>query len=164
MKNKKNVYILVLSLSIFTIVSSFFFNSFKNQEIPTQAGVDYTSQEVSTVKSDLNNKIKSLVIKESPVNENTKNVLITLNVFDKSYSIKTEEGVNVYDAMKSISDESFSFKATEHSGLGYFVEEINGVKGTPGKYWIYYVNGKEASVGISNYILKNGDIINWKQE
>lgn len=61
-------------------------------------------------------------------------------------------------------ESDFSFKGKEYSSLGYFVEEINRNKGTPGKYWIYYVNGKEASVGISKYILKNGDIIKWSQE
>ena len=48
--------------------------------------------------------------------------------------------------------------------MGSFVTGINNNKGSPGKYWIYYVNDKKASVGVSNYILKEGDIINWKQE
>ena len=59
---------------------------------------------------------------------------------------------------------NFSFKTKEYPGLGYFVEEINGVGGGQGKYWIYYVNGKEASVGIKDYVVKEGDIISWKHE
>ena len=48
--------------------------------------------------------------------------------------------------------------------MGSFITEINGIKGLPGKYWIYYVNDKLASVGVSKYVLKEGDIINWKNE
>jgi hypothetical protein len=50
------------------------------------------------------------------------------------------------------------------SGLGNFIDEINGIKGTKGRYWIYYINNKKASVGVSKYFVKNGDIIKWSQE
>ena len=30
--------------------------------------------------------------------------------------------------------------------------------------WIYYVNGKEAAVGISNYKINPGDTVSWKYE
>ena len=58
----------------------------------------------------------------------------------------------------------FTFKYKEYPSMGIFVEEINGVRGSQGKYWIYYVNDKEAEVGISKNIVKDGDIISWKQE
>jgi hypothetical protein len=61
-------------------------------------------------------------------------------------------------------ENNFSFETKEYPSLGIFVEGINGINETPGKYWIYYVNGKEASIGISKYILKSGDVIFWKQE
>ena len=160
-KKKKYEVIGIVVLMILITFLLFF-----NKKTTTKVEIEQKTipQELSEIKPDIKTQIKSLLIKEGSTNENTKNVSLTLNVFDKSYSIKTEEGINVYDAMKSIEDKSFSFKAIEHPGLGYFVEEMNGVKGTPGKYWIYYVNGKEASVGVSQYIIKNGDIISWKQE
>lgn len=63
-------------------------------------------------------------------------------------------------------DYPFTFSGKEYSGLGFFVEEINGVKNNTqeGRYWIYYINGKKAQVGISSYILKPNDIIMWKYE
>lgn len=73
----------------------------------------------------------------------------------------------VYDVMDKLQSQGkFSFKTKEFAGLGYFVEEINGVKQDTkaGKYWIYYINGESAKVGISNYILKPNDIIEWKYE
>ncbi|MGH7234405.1 MAG: DUF4430 domain-containing protein, partial [Candidatus Saccharimonadales bacterium] len=30
------------------------------------------------------------------------------------------------------------------------------------KYWTFYVNGKEASVGASSYVTKNSDRLTWK--
>ena len=59
---------------------------------------------------------------------------------------------------------NFTFNYKEYSGLGIFIDEINGVKGGQGGYWIYYINNKEANVGVSNYILKDGDSVLWKQE
>lgn len=162
MNKKKKYEVIGIVLLIILITFLLFFN--KKTTTKVEIEQKPIPQELSEIKPDIKTQIKSILVKEGPTNENTKNVSLTLNVFDKSYPIKTEEGINVYDAMKSIEDKSFSFKATENPSLGYFVEEINGVKSTPGKYWIYYVNGKEASVGISKYILKNGDIISWKQE
>lgn len=91
----------------------------------------------------------------------------TLEVLGENYSGKIKEGESVYQAMQNLtldSKKSFLFKIKEYPSLGIFVEEINGVKNSFNKYWIYYINGEEAQVGISNYILKSGDIITWKLE
>ena len=164
-QNKKKVYISVLFSSILFIIIFSYFSFYKENkivEIPEKVQIEskLPVKELVPLKS----KIESVLVKDAPIDVNVKNTTIYLNVFDKNYKTQTEEGINVYDAMKSIEDKSFSFKATNYSGLGYFVEEINGVKGTPGKYWIYYVNNEKAAVGISKYILKSGDIITWKQE
>ena len=62
------------------------------------------------------------------------------------------------------SEGEVSFSGKEYSSMGFFVEEINGVKNDnlAGKYWIYYINGQSAQVGISNYIIKPNDLIEWK--
>jgi hypothetical protein len=64
------------------------------------------------------------------------------------------------------SRQPFMFSAKEYSGIGMFVEEINGVKNDTSaqKYWIMYIDGESASVGASGYVLRDGDIINWKFE
>ena len=98
-----------------------------------------------------------------------KNTKVSLTVQEKKYETEIKEGSTVFEAMKKIQDESsstnpFSFKYKENPGLGSFVTEINNIVGSPGKYWIYYVNGNKASVGVSTYLLKEGDIINWNQE
>ncbi|HKU18945.1 MAG TPA: DUF4430 domain-containing protein [Candidatus Saccharimonadales bacterium] len=54
---------------------------------------------------------------------------------------------------------------TKNSSYGVYVESINGVAGgTSSKYWMLYVNGKQAQVGASSYITKAGDVVTWKFE
>lgn len=96
-----------------------------------------------------------------------KNINIILEVLGKKYQITVPSSSTVYDAMNILQKDKtskFNFSYKEYKHLGVFVDKINGVKGVKKKYWIYYVNGKKASVGISKYVLREGDIINWKQE
>ena len=121
---------------------------------------------------------KEIPVKEKPIKENiplisdaeisdSNNLKVSLEVLDKVYKTEINEGSSVFDAMKEMKDATeslFDFKYKETPGLGNFVTEINGMKGTPGKYWIYYVNNKKATIGASQYVLKEGDIIRWNQE
>ena len=90
-----------------------------------------------------------------------------LYVGEKKYEIAVPENSTVYDLMNSLKQRGdIGFKGQTSTGLGFFVEEINGIKNSANNntYWIYYINGKTAGVGISNYILKPNDIISWKYE
>jgi len=90
-----------------------------------------------------------------------------LVIDNHSYSTTVPTGASVYDLMQIIRKEyPFTFSGKEYSGLGFFVEEINGVKNNTqeGRYWIYYINDKKAQAGVSNYIVQSNDIINWKYE
>lgn len=92
---------------------------------------------------------------------------VSLAAGDKVYQISILKGSNVYDAMISLAASStahFSFSAKEYPGIGYFIEEINGVKNAGGKYWTLYVNGKYAPVGASDYKLLEGNRAEWKFE
>lgn len=98
---------------------------------------------------------------------NGKQIGVTLNVLDKSYQVKPNEGSTVFDAMNKIAKEnpkSFLFSYRKYPGMGVFISSINGIKGKKGGYWIYYINNKKASVGVSKYVLKPGDVIAWRQE
>jgi len=71
---------------------------------------------------------------------------------------------NVYDFMTKLQEEGkINFKDKTYSGMGKFIEEINGIKNGD-KYWIYYVNNKKANIGVSNYKIKPGDVVSWKYE
>jgi hypothetical protein len=53
----------------------------------------------------------------------------------------------------------------EFSGMGEYVVGINGVESdSANNFWSFYVNGQQSPVGASQYITKNGDILEWKLE
>lgn len=103
-----------------------------------------------------------------PVVEEIKNpVNVIMEISDKQYALQLPEKSTAYDAIqKLISDNKISASLKEFKGIGYFVEEINGLKNNnqTGEYWIYYINGQSAKMGISSYTLKNNDLIKWIYE
>ncbi|MBZ9569643.1 DUF4430 domain-containing protein [Patescibacteria group bacterium] len=71
----------------------------------------------------------------------------------------------VFDLLKKVTEENnleLSFK--ESPGLGVFIESIDNVANDfeNNKWWQYWVNGEYAQVGASNFILKDGDLVEWK--
>ncbi|HSX06292.1 MAG TPA: DUF4430 domain-containing protein [Candidatus Saccharimonadia bacterium] len=51
---------------------------------------------------------------------------------------------------------------TKHYSFGDLVTSIDGIKGTGPKYWTFYINGKEASVGAGAYVTHGKDTLMWK--
>lgn len=90
----------------------------------------------------------------------------TFSVNDQNYTLQFNAGENLLTAMRRLdnADDNFQFSGREYPSLGFFVEEINGIKNNPtnNEYWGYYINGKTATVGISLYILKLNDLIKWQ--
>ncbi len=141
MTKKQNNFIIVIFILIsFLIGLSFCFNVFK---------------------------VKNTVMGDNNKSEINKGNAVTLTVLDKIYKVSIKEEATVYDVMNILQnnkENNFSFVSKEYSDLGIFIDEINGIKGVSGKYWVYSVNGKEASVSVSKYILKGGDNILWEQK
>ena len=133
-------------------------------EIPSQIEVKPLSEESNKIVA---NTTIDINIKPKATPEQINNISVSFIVLDKKYELEINENSSVFEVMKKLQDEKeneFSFNYKEYPGMGAFVNEINGMKGKSGAYWIYYVNEKEASVGVSSYILKEGDSILWKQE
>lgn len=73
--------------------------------------------------------------------------------------------ISVYEFMNKLQDEGkINFTEKDYIGMGEFITSINGVKNSNTQSWIYYVNGVEAQVGVSNYKINTGDIVSWKYE
>jgi len=90
---------------------------------------------------------------------------ITIEIPNQQFLLQLPEKTTVYDAIqKLITDKKINVSMKEFKGMGYFVEEINGLKNDKqtGEYWFYYINGQPAKIGISGYTLKNNDLITWK--
>jgi hypothetical protein len=89
----------------------------------------------------------------------------TLFVNNTKYEDQIQTQMSVYDFMTQLQNEGkINFKDKTYAGMGKFIEEINGIKGSNDKYWIYYVNNKRAEVGVSNYQINPGDVVSWKLE
>lgn len=88
-----------------------------------------------------------------------------IQINDKIFEINFSQTTTLYQAMENlVKDKQISWQTKEFTGLGTFVDAIDGVQSdkTAGKYWIYYINGQSAKIGISQYTLKSNDLINWK--
>jgi len=59
---------------------------------------------------------------------------------------------------------SLAFSGTEYPGLGFFMEEIQGVRQGNGRYWILYLNGKAAEQGASHVRVAPTDTLEWRLE
>lgn len=77
------------------------------------------------------------------------------------YEVPSHKDESALQIMQTAESEhsSFSFKVKEYS-FGDLVTTIDGDTPDPSSaYWEFLVNGKEAQVGVSSYIVKKNDII-----
>jgi len=70
------------------------------------------------------------------------------------------QGVNGQTALALL--KKHAVVQTKHYSFGDMVSSINGTEGSGPKYWTFYINGKEASVGASTYITKSTDTLSWR--
>ena len=95
----------------------------------------------------------------------TASIEFTLSVGGKNYHGTIRAEATVLDAMNELASSSdFKFTSKEFSGMGAFVESINGKPNANGFYWILRVNGKESQKGISQTFISQGDTVEWKYE
>lgn len=72
--------------------------------------------------------------------------------------IEVQEGTTALDVLI----QSKNIEVKEYT-YGKLIESIEGIRnGQDQKYWMYYINGKEASVGAAEYALQSHDKIEWK--
>lgn len=96
--------------------------------------------------------------------QNDENIAL-ISVFDENGEI---EGSPVEVETSNDSDvlaymvENFDVEGVEEG----FITSINGVEQdeSEGLYWLYYVNEEMPSVGAGDYIVEDGDLIEWKLE
>lgn len=88
-----------------------------------------------------------------------------LEINGQQYEEEITAEMSVYDFMSKLREKGgIDFTEKNYTGIGKFITSINGIKGDGDKNWIYYVNGVEAQVGVSNYKINKGDMISWKYE
>jgi hypothetical protein len=152
---KKVIYIIILVIFFLLLASIFTGIETKKVQLGTPLSL------FGNVKSPL---LQKAIIPEK-VSEVTDGRQTNFIVGSVSYPVSTAVGGNIYEVMNTLSSTTaFRFTAKYYQGLGYFIEEINGIKNKDGYYWTLYVNEVYSTVGVSDYILKEGDQIEWKLE
>lgn len=185
--SNKNLYRLLIFLVFISAAASayLFYTPQNNTEPPfisTDAPAEKRPDDLKPVNLEQNKNTNNLV-KKNPAEKlpqqttssqptttngsNTETILITFKIEVAEYKIEIKPGSSAYEAMNALKENGkISFSTKVFSGLGHFVEEINGIKNSPntGFYWTFYINNQEAKVGISNYILQPNDLITWRYE
>lgn len=83
----------------------------------------------------------------------------------ESYTVTAKENAKVIDILRYADDENNLSLEIEESSFGQFVQGLAGkTGGTDGKYWLYYVNGESATVGVAEQVIKDGDKIEFRFE
>lgn len=111
--------------------------------------------------------VKTTTQKDAGLNflKNADLLYTTFIIEEKSFRIPFLKGETILDAMTTAMNEDlFTFSGKDFSGIGFFVDTINGKKAERGKSYILWINGKKAEVGVSGYQLLAGDVISWTYE
>ena len=87
----------------------------------------------------------------------------TLKAGDTTLSLNFSPGENLAAVLLDAKQKgTIVLSGKEYPGLGFFVTDIGPLHSGEGKYLIYYINGVEATVGVSSYVFHAGDSIVWK--
>lgn len=88
-----------------------------------------------------------------------------LVVGERTYDLQFREGETLYQGMRRLETTSgLTIQGKNFSGIGFFIDELNGIKNGGGKYWVYSVNGAKATLGVEAYRPKPGERIVWTFE
>lgn len=90
--------------------------------------------------------------------KNIGNVTLIITVFnDSKFSKYNFENMTALELLQMDNEVN-----TTYSKYGAFVNCINNICTNSNYYWMYYVNGGMASVGVSEYKIKDNDIVEFK--
>ncbi len=161
---------IVIFLSIALACQIYLYISQKPEQQPRRQ-FPHSGERIIQQKTNTNyQKNNTAVPSSTPASNETTNLITAkLLVNTEEYSTLTPPSSTLYDFMKLLAADSkkpFLAEYKNYPGMGMFVESINGVKNDnqTQTYWIYYINGAVAKIGISQYIVQPNDIITWKFE
>ena len=75
---------------------------------------------------------------------------------------KTVKANTPYQALEMVANSQGYKITTKQYKYGLMVEEINRIKNTPEKYWLFSVNGKPGLISADRQKLNAGDVVEWK--
>lgn len=169
MKNFNKKYLIVSFVIILVFCSFIFFNKNKNVEIKENAQIQSIPENKKEIP--IENKIvnvktttqKNIALKTNEVVVEKNTDTITLKINNTNINLPIQQGQTFYDVLISAQrNGKINFTGKEYTGMGFFISSIGDLNETDGRYLVYLINGTEASVGISSYFPKVGDVVEWK--
>ncbi len=162
----KNIIKIFFTLVLILMGTYFVYFQFKNNE--SEEIKSFEKMEIKNDISGVNND--SPIIKTEKTEElpdktiDTQNIVnFKLIIDNQKQEISAPKDSTLYDVFKILkSNNKLIFEGQNYSGLGFFVTKIGSLSNGEGGNLMYYINGVEASEGVSSYIVKEGDIIEWK--
>jgi len=150
---KKLIKLLLALVAIFFAVSTIFSNPININWIGGVSGPRNDSWFSSISWNDFSSNV-IYATKNSMKNYDKDGQVIVL-VSDIS------DGSTILNLMESKPSSEFTYSGKNFSGIGFFIEEINGIKNIPEDniYWTVLVNEGETSVGVSEQVINTGDTI-----
>lgn len=124
-------------------------------------------------KNQLEIVLKEPTIEQKLSSETNKAPYITLQIDfgdatlneNFQFSIREFQNQDLWSIMKqALSEKNITLKYQDYKGdLGIFITQIGEQKnGNEGRYWQYWANGEYGKIGVSNYKIKPGDIVQWR--
>lgn len=159
LKNKITILLSLIVIIIFTIFFITYIEDNNNQEKISTIAIPINeikeTKKITTDKTETTSKPLLL--------NNTQN--ITIIAGEEKIKLSATADTLLYNALiQAKNDGIFKFSGKNYPGLGFFVTEIGTLQAGDGKNLFYYINGKKATVGVSSYLLKDNDVIEWKLE
>jgi len=88
-------------------------------------------------------------------------VKLIINYSDhvQTFDVAVPENTSAFDLLKQ-----YALLDYTTSAFGAFINSINNVSNAGDKYWMFYINGKQAEVGVSSYFINDSVIIEMRYE
>lgn len=83
-----------------------------------------------------------------------------------TYDVNVPKNTSVETVMQKAKKKGLTYETKKFGGMGTYIKTINGLSEDMRAqlFWIFSVNGKKGTVGISSYRIKAGDTISWSFE
>jgi len=87
-------------------------------------------------------------------------LIINFSGYSQEFDVNVSENSSAFDALKKV----ILVDYTDYPGAGLFINKMGNVSNSKDRYWMFYVNGTLANVGVSSYVINQSVVIEMRYE
>jgi hypothetical protein len=87
-------------------------------------------------------------------------LILNFSGYSQEFDVNVSENSTAFDALMKVVQIDY----TNYPGAGLFVNKIGNVSNSKDSYWMFYVNGTLADVGLSAYLINESVVIEMRYE